>query len=308
MLGGMRLIDVRAWLSRRPEAPFAAAPGRVPADPADGAAARAFAVPRGASAAPFPHARRALLHRLWGEGFVGPGGSEEVLRLATPLGLSAASSLLLLGCGAGGPARCVATLFGAWVAGYETDPDLAAEAVAVCAHAGLGKRVRIETFPPGAPDFPPHSAHHVLALDPFHHASAPALFDAVLRALRPGGQVTMLATVAGAGFDPAGAEEAAWHALSAMPPALPTVEAVTRALADRRFDVRVTEDLSHAHLHQIVQGWRVLVRGMSERGEKPAPAEAAAIVREAEAWLRRARLVRTGRLRWMRWHAIGRPG
>ncbi|MGH7040979.1 MAG: methyltransferase domain-containing protein, partial [Acetobacteraceae bacterium] len=138
-----------------------------------------------------------------------PGGAEDVLRLATPLGLSAASSLLLLGCGAGGPARCIATLFGAWVAGYEADPALVAAAATICARAGLGKRVRIDAWDPIAPAFPVRSCHHVLALDPFRQGAPAPILDALTRALRPGGQMTLLATIAGPEYDHAAEDSAA---------------------------------------------------------------------------------------------------
>lgn len=40
---------------------------------------------------------------LWGEGFIGPGGEEEALRLSKPLGLQSSHSLLNIGAGMGGP-------------------------------------------------------------------------------------------------------------------------------------------------------------------------------------------------------------
>jgi len=295
----MLLSDVRHWLSRA-----SPAPARAPAVPG-----RADPAPRGAEdpVSPWPRHRLALTHRLWGEGFILPGGSEEVLRLAAPLGLSAASSLLLLGCGAGGPARAVATLLGTWVAGFEADAELAAEATAVCARAGLGKRVRIDGWDPVAPDFPAHSCHHVLAFDPFQHIAAPPLLDALAPALRRGGQITLLAAVAEDGFDPTAEDARAWLRLEGARSPPPERQTVARALADRRFDVRVIEDLSAPHMRQAVQAWRTLVRALRDAPQRPDPAQAEALVREAELWLRRVRLMRAGRLRWIRWHAIARP-
>jgi hypothetical protein len=49
-------------------------------------------------------------------------------------------------------------------------------------------------------------------------------------------------------------------------------------------------------------GWRVLMRDLDR---KPSAMEAAQLVAEAELWLLRRRLIRDGRLRMMRWHAIG---
>ena len=49
----------------------------------------------------WPSARIGVAEALWGQGFLFPGGGAEVLRLTAPLGLSAASSLLLIGAGSG---------------------------------------------------------------------------------------------------------------------------------------------------------------------------------------------------------------
>ena len=62
----------------------------------------------------WPRARIAVAEALWGEGFLLPGGGEEVVRLAKPLGLSAASSLLLVGAGTGGPPRHITAELGVW--------------------------------------------------------------------------------------------------------------------------------------------------------------------------------------------------
>ena len=296
----MLLSDVRHWLSRA-----AAAPAPAPHAPAR---ARATQAAPAEPEPPWSRRRLALTHQLWGDGFILPGGSEEVLRLAAPLGLSAASSLLLLGCGAGGPARAVATLLGAWVAGYEADPDLAAEATAVCARANLGKRVRIDQWNPAAPAFPAHSCHHVLALDPFRAGAVAPLLEALAGAIRPGGQITLLATVADEGFDPAGEDARAWLRLDGRAAPPPGRAAIARAFTDRRFDLRVTEDLSAPHMRDAVQAWRGLVHALRDGNERPPRPQAEALVREAELWLRQVRLMRGGQLRWIRWHAIARPG
>ncbi|MGC8477047.1 MAG: hypothetical protein ACP5NP_11900 [Acetobacteraceae bacterium] len=295
----MRLRDVRNWLGLGAEAP---APGiaALPMPAPQQAPARAPPPP----SALWSPERLALAGQLWDDGFIGPGGAEEVLHRASPFGLSAASSLLLLGVGAGGPARCVASLLGAWVDGFETDPALVAHAGAVCHAAGLGKRVRVESWDPLAPAFRPAACHHALAFDPFRAADPGPVLDALARGLRPGGQLALLALAAtGAGED-AGQDLPAWQRLEGRRGPPPTAEAIGRALAGRGFDVRVSEDLSVPHTQQIVGAWRGWVRAIDATGERPGPAMARVIVTEAELWLRRARLLRGGALRWMRWHAI----
>jgi hypothetical protein len=88
----------------------------------------------------WPAARLALAHRLWGGGFIFPGGEIETLRLARPLGASAATSLLMVGVGSGGPASVAARNLGTWVTGLEADPSLLAAARVLVKRAQLGKK------------------------------------------------------------------------------------------------------------------------------------------------------------------------
>jgi hypothetical protein len=73
-------------------------------------------------------------------------------------------------------------------------------------------------------------------------------------------------------------------------------------MEDLRFDIRVSEDVTARHVRLAVTGWKHLVRGMKH--DRPPPRRAAAMVAEAELWLRRIHLLRAGQLRVMRWLAI----
>ena len=282
-------------LFRRPRTPPSAAEARR----AERAPPAPLAVPAEAPARlDWPVERMTVADALWGPGFTLPGGEAEVLRLAAPLGLSAACSVLLVGCGAGGPARCLAERLETWVDGFEHDPALLAVAKRRCAAAGLGRRTRIEAWDPAAPRFPARASHHALALEPLRHGTAALVLPAIAAALRPGGNLVLIETVA-----EAAAPLADWlRAERREPP--PTAAAVTRALEGLGFDVRVVEDMTERHVQLTVRGWRALVEAMGE--ERPTPARAAPVVREAERWLRRARLMRSGQVRLMRWHALGR--
>jgi len=68
------------------------------------------------------------------------------------------------------------------------------------------------------------------------------------------------------------------------------------------FEVRVVEDMSARHMKLAVLGWKRLVRSLA--ADRPGPARAAAVVAEAELWMRRIRLMHEGRIRMLRWHAI----
>ena len=257
-------------------------------------------VPRG----DWPPERIALTNRLWGTGFIVPGGEAEILRLARPLGAASSSSLLLVGVGAGGPATAVTRNFGAWVTGLDNDAMLLAAAKGVVAKAQLAKKIRIGSWDPHAPTFAPHSHHHCLALEPLHGAQPEPILDGLVKALRPGGQLVMTELIADKPLNPNDPTVARWAALERRDPdGLVAGIAITRMLGRVGLDVRIAEDISARHLEQAMLGWRILLRDL--QGRKPPKQEAAQMVAEAELWLLRRRLMRAGQLRLMRWHAIG---
>jgi hypothetical protein len=79
--------------------------------------------------------------------------------------------------------------------------------------------------------------------------------------------------------------------------------AITRMLGRVGLDVRIAEDISDRHMEHAMLGWRVMLRDL---GRKPSRQEAIPMVAEAELWLLRRRLIKEGKLRMMRWHAISR--
>ncbi len=222
---------------------------------------------------------------LWGEGFLWPGGADEIRRLTAPFGLTAAHSLLLVGAGTGGPARLLAADLGAWVSGFEADSDLVALAN-VRLQRGvtpLSKRATMALWLPDAPAFTARGFHHALAIDAFGGPDPEGALAAIAGAVKPGGQVMIVQSVAGG----AGGAEA---------------RRIAVGLKRAGCDVRVVEDETARHASQVLQGWKQLVRSL--RGSRLTPVEAAALVAEAERWLLRLHRIREGRLHLLRWGAI----
>ena len=254
----------------------------------------------------WPSARISVAEALWGEGFLFPGGAYETMHLAKPMGLTAASSLLLVGAGTGGAPRCIATELGVWVTGYEANPCLAALANERSQRAGLGRRAQVELWDPTAPKFPAHYYHHGMAIEPLRGARPEPMLAAISVALKPAGQLVLVETVADLPLDPADPTVAAWARLDHRPAAASSELAITRVLGRLGFDVRIVEDISRRHMHQAILGWRGAVRAMADG--HPTTRQVALVVHEAELWMARFRLMRAGKLRLVRWHAIGRGG
>lgn len=255
--------------------------------------------------AAWPAARLRVTDALWGDGFQFPGGELETLRLARPLGLSAAASLLLVGAGSGGPPCSVATHLGVWATGFETDPALAALANERGIRTGLGRRAQIETWRPDAPDFGRGYYHHGLVLEGLRDGNPEPVLTAIATGLKPGGQLTLVETVADTPPDPHDTTVAAWARLDRRDPSsLPGQGTITRMLGRLGFEVRIVEDISHRHMQQALFGWRQLVGGLEQ--VKLNARQAGPVVREAELWLLQLRLFNQGKVRRVRWHAIGR--
>src|SRR4029077_8371499 len=129
---------------------------------------------------------------------------------------------------------------------------------------------------------------------------------AISLALKPGGQLVLVELVADAQLDASDPITATSARLHHRPPAAPSELTITRVLGRLGFDVRIVEDISRRHMQQSVGGWRAADQAMG--GTRPTVHELALARHGAELLLARDRLMRAGRLRLVRWHAIGRGG
>lgn len=76
-------------------------------------------------------ARISASELLFGSGEITPGGTARILgMIGPPENLSEQSNVVNIGAGLGGTARAIAIEYDGWVAGYESDPALAAAAMA----------------------------------------------------------------------------------------------------------------------------------------------------------------------------------
>jgi hypothetical protein len=308
----MRLGRLRRAFGRAaPDGPMAEALLAQPRDPIAPSMARALfdngsAVAESPGDLVWPASRLALAERLWGEGFAMPGGKDEALRLAAPLGLTSSSSVLILGSALAGTARVLVDEFACWVSGFETDPELAALTGAQLKKAGgeIARRAAMAPFKPGATAFRRRGFDHALILDAIPSAADIRSLHAAAQGIKPSGQLVLVQLVSGEG--PAGPDIAlaAWASLERRTRSLPLADGITGALDDLRFDVRVVEDQTDRYRRIVTRGWATLVRALE--GPRPSAAYAAVLVREAERWMSRLRLMQSGRIRLMRWHAISR--
>jgi len=129
------------------------------------------------------------LEVLWGEGFLSPGGAEEVREILRSIDLQG-KSVLDIGCGTGGVEVVLAKELGAGsVTGIDVEPQLIECSQQRIEQHGLQDRVSLKLVEPGPFDFPDNHFDVVFSKDSMIHiADKNALFKDVLRVLKPGGQ------------------------------------------------------------------------------------------------------------------------
>jgi SAM-dependent methyltransferase len=129
-----------------------------------------------------------FLEALWGEGFLSPGGPDEVDRVVEGLTLSG-KSVLDIGCGAGGIAlHLIAHHDAGHVTGFDVELPVIEQARKHAADKGLSDRARFVQAPPGPLPFGAASFDVVFSKDALLHVpDKEALFADIFRVLKPGG-------------------------------------------------------------------------------------------------------------------------
>jgi phosphoethanolamine N-methyltransferase len=128
------------------------------------------------------------LEIIWGQGFLSPGGRDEVKKIVSDIDL-AGRKILDIGSGTGGPALVLAgELEAGEVMSVDVEEGVLARAKTNQLNAGLTGRIDFRLVEPGPLPFPDASFDIVFSKDSMIHIpDKKALFVDVLRVLRPGG-------------------------------------------------------------------------------------------------------------------------
>ena len=136
----------------------------------------------------YPPRMIAMLEAVWGEGFLSPGGAEEVARVVGHPDLTD-KTVLDIGCGAGGIDIALVRNHGAgYVVGLDVEDSVLDRARALIGSAGLVGRIGVAKVAPGPLPLPPAAFDVVFSKDSIVHIpDKHALMAEVFRVLRPGG-------------------------------------------------------------------------------------------------------------------------
>lgn len=129
-----------------------------------------------------------LLEAVWGEGFMSPGGPDEVDAILSGLDLSD-KSVLDIGCGLGGVDVHIAKAYPiAGITGIDIEENLVEKCRLFAQTAGVSDKASFQQVTPGPVPFDDESFDLVTSKDSIIHiADKDALAEDVYRVLNPGG-------------------------------------------------------------------------------------------------------------------------
>lgn len=247
-------------------------------------------------------ARVKVSELIWSDGFSFPGGSEHVLKLVKPMGLTKEKTMLDLNSGLGGAARVIAKAFGTYVTGMDSSETLARAGMAASERAGLAKKAMIESFDPTTVILPARKFDAVFARLVFLPLEdKKRLIGQVEQALKPGGQLMFLEFALGSAKAQSAALSA-WLKGEDHPPHPITMDAYSEALKNLKMDVRVAEDMTAEFRALVLEGWGRLAQSL--KPHTLPPEEAQGLTHEVELWGRRIAAFDSGDLRVARFYAI----
>ncbi len=240
---------------------------------------------------------------VWGKGYCGPGGPEQIVAMSKLLALTPEMSVLVLGAELGGPTRTLAKEFGAWISGYESSPELVEAGNVLSEAAGLSKKAHLHGYNFDKPV--PLSRHYDRVFSKealFTVKDLKRLVETIEPNIKGDGLWLLTDYVVGEEKDLNSKEIREWRSQEPKEPYPVTAEHLANILKDAKLNIRVNEDISDQYVKLIADSWNTadkLVSQLMERGDEGREL-VETLVCEAEFWMRRSKLLQSGKLRLWR--------
>lgn len=251
----------------------------------------------------WPATRLNVVEKMWGEGFITPGGAGQVKKLLPLLALDKKKSVLVLGPGLGGINFTMVEETGVWITGLERDTELAKLGRESMIRAQLKRQAPVRHNDLENLQLKPKSFDAALSFEgTLTVVDKKALFSAVADGLRVGGEL-YFSTLALPDTNPPNDKVKEWMTVEpdrAKPHPWP-IEAMQATLASLNMEVRPVEDLTADYHRWVTTGFMNYLTGLSK---SDLLASAQELMHECEYWTARINAIDSGGLKVVRYHAI----
>jgi len=192
------------------------------------------------------------LEWMWGEGFLSPGGAEEVAEIVNGVDLSGAH-VLDIGCGIAGVDIALVQNHGvAQVTGIDIEQPLVDRGRELVAAKGLQDTIKLHCVEPGPLPFADDSFDAVFSKDSLIHIPDKAfIYAEIHRVLKPGGWVA-LSDWLGAPEPPSPAMQE-WLRLVGLTFTLDTLEHIAEIVTDTGFELVQAEDRNQWYASEMLK-------------------------------------------------------
>jgi len=251
----------------------------------------------------WPDLRLQVLKRLWGEGFIYPGGPRQAVRLVKPMNLDPTKTVLDLTAGLGGGTRAMSEAFGLWITGMETDPVLAAKAHELSVVAGMEKKAPISPCDIETLELQTGRYDGVLIRDRFWSIKDK---EQVLRkvdsSLKSKGHLILTDLALKDTASTACDAVQSWMEAEGERCTPWTMDDYRNIFSDVRMETRIFKDEAEEYRALILNGWSDFVENLAN--EELDRDFVDMLMQEAKEWQRLVRALETGDLCYLRIHAI----
>jgi cyclopropane fatty-acyl-phospholipid synthase-like methyltransferase len=251
---------------------------------------------------PWSEPRIDLVQQVWGEGFDRPGGADLIVELVKPLGLDSSMTVLDIGAGLGGGTRAICSAFDVWITGLEQDADLAQVGQELSNIAGMGKKAPIYQEDFENLELKERGYDCIFSHETFfqvHNKSD--LLHMIDHGLKPGGHLVftdyLLADVRSDSQD-----IQAWRERETLMPHLWNVNDYRDVLKELKLDIRISENITPRIISAIKKGWAKYMEQAKNQGSVENQGDL--VMREAELWMRRLKVLESGQVKMYRFHAL----
>ena len=245
----------------------------------------------------WPATRQEIAQRVWGEGFVVPGDPASATTVVQAFGLDSSANMLEIGSGVGGGTRAIATQFGAYVAGFDIEPELCATATDQAKVHSLDQKAAVRLLYVDKFEFKSEFYAGVLIHDTLYRIpDKKSFFQKVIASIKPGGH--MVISDLFFADDAATSEMDRWRDGERSEAYGWQIEEAQEILSKMSVEIRITADESDTYCTKIRETWQNFVQNVDEN---PLPDELVLpMIDEAEFWARRVAAMQSGALKLCR--------